>query len=62
MINPSDKNTNIDRSDSAQQEGQKRLYAKPVLVKHGNLRDVTLTVGIHGKADGGVFPHFGTRV
>jgi hypothetical protein len=52
MINPSDRNTNIDRSDLAHQEGQKRFYAKPVLVKHGNLRDITLSLSNKGAADG----------
>jgi hypothetical protein len=41
----------IDRSNSGQQELHKRPYTKPLLVKHGDLRDITLTVGAKGKLD-----------
>jgi hypothetical protein len=63
MTNLSDKNINIDRSGSALQEGdqQKRPYAKPVLVKHGNLRDITLKVGRSGHMDGGIKPEDHTK-
>ena len=30
-----------------------RPYRKPVLTKHGDLRDITLAVGVKGKLDGG---------
>jgi hypothetical protein len=50
MANQSD--GNWDPLDRAHREGQKRLYAKPVLLKHGNLRDITMKVSVLGKADG----------
>ena len=49
---PNQSGRNMDRLDLAQQEGQKRFYTKPVLVKHGNLRDITMKVGTIGKPDG----------
>ena len=54
MTNLSDNNVDIDGSNSARQgvNHQKRPYTKPILVKHGNLRDITMKVGKTGKTDG----------
>jgi hypothetical protein len=40
--------------DQFRAEPVKRPYSRPVVVAHGNLREITLTVGAIGMTDGGM--------
>ena len=51
MKNDSDR---TEEEKKPQTERGKRSYSRPVLVSHGNLRDITLSVGSKGSKDSGV--------
>ncbi len=42
-----------DANPAAEPSPVKKVYAAPVLVRWGTLRDLTLSVGSRGKSDGG---------
>lgn len=43
--------TNTSVSENNAPERLKRAYSKPVVVQHGNLREITLSVGRTGRSD-----------
>ena len=53
----SDKNDEL-HEDQMKAELGKRPYTKPVLLAHGNLREITLAVAhVSPKTDGGTYPN-----